>query len=545
MTNPFRKIAPFLLFRSAVFTILGLLLIARLLPALAIENVGAAFNVGAAIVGIGLLSAGVRDAVNGIKYLTPLRPDSISIAPIDAAYGAGGGGKAIPEGLIERDENPNEASHSLTVQWLVRLMPSLAFLPLPYIGVLSAMLVALGLGVGGVLVYVLLRTVLPTQLGTATVASLLDWYMTMYFLLGIVFWAGISRFGLRYALSFHSFVVPGRVIGIFISLLGASVIAAFALSAAGTDAPSPPPLGGFIALVLAGSLLTLGSAFGLVLLRAARSPERFAVYRDDEFVTVGMHPTDVINVIKSYTGRIGAGLTLHIGDWRPGFKEHTAVHAGEFEARLHAESAICYDENPARGSEAGLGTLLAWSGIVLTTLAGVLLWRASGQSFATVGDALATLQWPVATFVFGTLLYRLGIIPVAEMPWSSVLLACHIDGTFQAQGGMTLMNSGDQALKGNVMTSASVQLRSAQISSIGLLQPGRSKNAVVRLIDRVTPSPEIAAGVLERIREQAKRMHAGTNHGPAVAPALNVLPDNSTTTEDSGDVGNVVQLPRD
>lgn len=544
MTNPFRRIAPFLLFRGAIFTALGLLLIARLLPALTIENVGTAFNPGAAVVGIALLGAGMRDVVNGIKYLTPLRPDSISIAPIDAAYVSGAGGKAIPEGLIERDENPNESAHSRTVHWLVRLMPSLAFLPLPYIGVLSSMLVALGLGVGGIVIYVLLRAVLPAQLGTATVASLLDWYMTMYFLLGIAFWAGISRFGLRYALSFHSFVVPGRVKGIFVLLLGAAVIAAFALSAAGTDAPSPPPLGSFVALILAGSLVTLGSAFGLILLRASRSPDQFGVYRDDEFVTVGMHPTDVVNVIKSYTGRIGAGLTLHIGDWRPGFKEHTAVHAGEFEARLHAESAIRYDENPARGSEAGLGTLLAWSGIVLTTLAGVLLWRASGQSFASAGDVFGTLQWPIAIFVFGTLLYRLGIIPVAELRWSSTLVACHIDGTFQAQGGMTLMNSGDQALKGNVMTSASVQLRSAQLSSIGLLQPGHSKNAVVRLIDRVVPAPEIAAGVLERIQEQAKRMQAGTTQGPAVTPTLARLPD-ETLAEEPDDTGNVVQLPRD
>ena len=50
---------------------------------------------------------------------------------------------------------------------------------------------------------------------------------------------------------------------------------------------------------------------------------------------------------------------MHLGSWKPAFKEHTAVQAGEFEADLNAESNILLKESGSTHAEVTIGTALA------------------------------------------------------------------------------------------------------------------------------------------------------------------------------------------
>jgi len=520
MTNPFKKIAPALLLRGALFTLLGLLLVTQALPALI--NVELSLDLSAAVFGAGLLAFGVVDIVHGMKRLTPIRVDKLETHPINFAYPDG---DRIPPRLMGADENPNEAALASLVEWLARVMPRLAYLPLPYTGALHSTLIAFGLGVLGLAIYVLLRVLMAGQMGGAELANVLDWYLFLYFVLGFAFWAGISRYGFRRALIFEARLMPAKIVSSFLALLLAAVVAAIALSRADTALAAPPSLGPLVPLLWGGSLLVVLSAVALVMLRARRAPTAYGVHRGEEFFTVGMHPSDIINVIKSCTGRIGAGGYMHMGNWKPEYKEHTAVNAGEFEADLNAESAIRLNEAPSAHAEARLGTALAWFGVLLTAGAGVLLWQASGTAWPNAGEMLLSLRTPIALLIFGVLVYRLGIIPVAELEWTSVLTNCRMEGTFQSQGGMALVNNGGNSLKGSVLTSATVQPRCAFLSSVGFLQPGLARNSVVRLIDRVEPADSVANDLLGAIHEQAARVHSAGAPIAPVAQAGEALPD--------------------
>jgi len=532
MTNPFKKIAPALLLRGALFTLLGLLLLTQALPALI--NVQLSLDLSAALFGAGLLAFGVVDIVHGMKRLTRIRVEKLESRPIDFAYAPGAGGERLPPTLMSADENPNEAAQATLIEWLARVMPRLAYLPLPYTGALHSTLIAFGLGVLGLAIYVLLRVLMAGPMGDAQLANMLDWYLFLYFLLGFAFWAGISRYGFRRALIFEARLMPTRIVTLFLALLLAAVVAAIALSRAETPLVAPPSLGPLVPLLWGGSLLVVLGAVTLVMLRARRAPNAYSVHRGEEFFTVGMHPSDIINIIKSCTGKIGAGAYMHMGNWKPDYKEHTAVHAGEFEANLNAESAIRLNEAPSAHPEARLGTAFAWLGVLLTAAAGVWLWQASGTSWSNTGEMLLMLRTPIALLIFGVLIYRLGIIPVAELEWTSVLTNCRMEGTFQSQGGMALVNNGSNSLKGSVLTSATVQPRCAFLTSVGFLQPGLAKNSVVRLIDRVEPADSVANDLLGAIHAQAARVHsAGSPVAPA-APVGEALPDPAQAGDGAG-----------
>jgi hypothetical protein len=366
--------------------------------------------------------------------------------------------------------------------------------------------VALGLGAAGLLIYIALRVVLAGSASAAQLTRVLDWYLWLYFLIGLGFWAAVSQFGFRRALAFQSQLLPRRIVALFLVLLAAAVAAAMLMSPGGTEVSAPPELGMVVPILWSGSLLIIGAAITLAFLRGKRAPDRYAVHREEEFFTVGMHPTDMINVVKSFTGKLGVGAFMHLDSWKPVYKEHTAVHAGEFEADLNAESALQLDEQANAGREALLGTALAWIGIATVGIAGLLLWQFATSDGDAGYAATESLRTAVALVIFGSLAYRLGIVPIAELRWTSVLTACRIEGTFQAQGGMALMNAGDSSLKGSVLTSASVQPKCAYLTSVGFLRPGFARHSVVRLIDRVEPAGQVANELLAAIRRQAALM---------------------------------------
>ncbi|HZW59766.1 MAG TPA: hypothetical protein VFE85_05680 [Woeseiaceae bacterium] len=523
MTNPFKKIAAALLLRGGVFSVLGLVLLARAVPSLL--DLELSLNVSGALIGAALLGFGVTDIVHGVQQLTRMRKDKLDTPAIDQAYNRGSGGSALPERLMNADENPNEAGQARLIDWLARIFPRLAYLPHPYTGALHAVLVAFSFGVAGLVLYVLLRIVMAGPTDQQQLGNILDWYLWLYFLIGFAFWAAVSRYGFRRALRFESRLMPGRMVTAFLFLLLGAVVLAVAMGKTGTEAAAPPDLGLLIPILWGGSLLVVAATGAIAYLRSRRAPDHYAVHRGEEFFTVGMHPTDMINVIKSYTGRLGAGAYMHLGSWKPDFKEHTAVQAGEFEANLDAESGIQLNDDVPASLEARVGTVLAWAGILTITLAGVLLWQAAGTSWDSTLDAAVSLRTPAALSIFGFLLYRLGIIPTAELRWTSVITSCRIDGTFQTQGGMALMNSGQHTLKGSVLTSATVQPKCAYLTSVGFLRPGLGRNKVVRLIDRVEPAAQIAGDLLAAIRHQATQMmHAGAPLA-AAASAQPALPE--------------------
>ncbi|MDZ7643836.1 MAG: hypothetical protein U5K76_06190 [Woeseiaceae bacterium] len=520
MNNPFRKVASALLLRGALFCILGLLLLARTVPSLL--DVDRTLNLPGALIGAFLLSFGVFDVVRGLQRLMRIRAEKLDTMPIDFAYVAGHGGEAIPPRLMSADENPNEDGQATLIEWLARVFPRLAYLPHPYTGTLHSVLVAFGLGVAGLVIYVLLRVLMA---GQPQLGSILDWYLWLYFLIGFGFWAAVGQFGFRRAIRFESNLMPGKLVTLFLVLLVAAIALAIGQARVGTEVSAPPDLGALPAILCAGALLVMSAVAVIVYLRGQRTPDEYAVHRSEEFFTVGMHPTDMINVIKSATGKLGGGAYMHLGSWKPTFKEHTAVNAGEFEADLNAESCIKLNDRPSGGVVSLLGTGLAWAGIIVVALAGVLLWGTAGDGWNTTLAGVMSLRVPIALSIFGTLLYRLGIIPVAELEWTSVLTSCRIEGTFQTQGGMALMNAGGNLLKGSVLTSATVQPRCAYLTSVGYLQPGLARNRVVRLIDRVEPAPHVANDLLAAIRTQASQMLlAGASSAPD-AGSMPELPD--------------------
>jgi hypothetical protein len=126
--------------------------------------------------------------------------------------------------------------------------------------------------------------------------------------------------------------------------------------------------------------------------------------------------------------------------------------------------------------------------------------------------------------IFGALFYRLGLIPVSEMEWTSVITNCLITGTFQAQSGMALMSAGDHSIKGSVLTNATVQPRCAYLTSVGFLRPGAAKHKVPRLIDKVEQAEQVSNEILAAIHNQARQM---MSVGTQLPPMQITLPDNS------------------
>jgi len=518
MTNPFKVIAPALGVRGLLFSLLGLVLLARAVPTLL--SMQGMPDIGAAAIGVFLLTFGVVDLVRAAQKMTRLRKEKLEVAPIDLVYSAGGGGERLPRTLMAADDNPNEANQAVMIDWLARVFPRTAFLPGPYTGILHGVLIGLLLGVLGVVAMIVLRVLLAGSTTPPQLALILDWSMWFYFVLGFGFWAAISRFGFRRALHFEKHLGAVRMVGAFVVLLGGAIALTIASTLAG-NMPPPPGLGVLPTILVAGSAgVILGTAV-IILVRSRRAPSEYSVHRDEEFVTVGMHPTDIINVVKSYTGKLAGGQYWHLGSWKPQFAEHTAVSAGEFEADLNAESSIALNDGMGVRPEQRLGAALAWLGVLLIAAAGYFLFQAASTDWSSATRSVNALALPAGLTVFGFLFYRVGLVPVAELEWTSVITSCDISGTFQTQGGMAFMNSGDHSLKGSVLTSATIQPRCAYLTSVGYLLPGASRQKVARLIDRVEPAGPIAKELIAAVHNQARQMmSAGTQQMPPAGPAL-------------------------
>ena len=160
----------------------------------------------------------------------------------------------------------------------------------------------------------------------------------------------------------------------------------------------------------------------------------------------------------------------------------------------------------------------------MTAGAGLLLFQAAAADWSQVVAIADALRAPVGLTIFGALFYRLGIIPIAELEWTSIVTNCHIAGTFQTQGGMALMNAGQQTIKGSVLTTATVQPRCAYLTSVGFLRPGVAKHRVPRLIDQAEPAEPICNEILAAIHSQARQM---MNVGAAPPPIQVALPEGS------------------
>ena len=527
MTNPFKKVAPVLGVRGVLFCLLGLVLLARAIPTLiSMEGVP---DVAAALIGTFLLAVGVRDLIHTAQRMTRLRIDKLEFGPIDQMYRRGKGGVSIPAGLMSADDNPNEAGQANLIEWIARVFPRLAYVPRPYTGALHAALIGLSLGILGLVILLILRVLLAGSTSPAQLSGIIDWYVSLYFVAGFVFWAAVSRFGFRRALNFEGNLNGGKMVIIFLAVLGGAVVLAMIMAGSDTILAAPD-LGSLPTLLIAGSLIVIAATLLIVNFRSRRAPDGYRVHRGEEFVTVAMHPTDLINVIKSYTGKLGSGAFWHLGDWKPKFDEHTAVSAGEFEANLNAESGIKFNDSPPPRPESTVGTVLMSLGLLMTAVAGFLLFRAAAVDLSSGSALLAALRTPVALLIFGALFYRVGIIPIAELEWTSSVVKCLVSGTFQTQGGMALMQAGDPTVKGSVLTSATVQPRCAYMTSVGFLQPGLAKQRVPRLIDRVEPAEQVSNELLAAIHNQARQM---TTIGTVSEPLKIALPDESADA--SGD----------
>ncbi len=514
MTNPFRKVAIALFARGALFTLIGLYLLIRLIPALI--NVEAGVDLAGGAIGVLLLGLGIRDIFAALQRYTPLRTDRLDFFGIGRAYPPRYSEDSLPLDLMNSDANPNEQHQGSRGEWIARINPKFAYIPLPYKTIFRAALIAVMLGIAALLGYLFLRVALAGDAKVTHLGEILGWYQSMVFVVGYLFWLSISRHGFRNIYRYERNLIPGKMVAFFVGLVAFSVLASLVVANVEKEALASPDLGWLPVIIWIGSLVTIAVCMLLVFLRSKRAPERYNVYRNEEFFTVSMHPSDIINSIKSYTGRIGGGAYMHVGNWKPKFQEHTAVSAGEFEADLHAESSIQLNEAGGQSSEAKIGNLVAFVGIFLSGAAGILLWQSSMNAVADPDGAVLSLATPIALFIFGSLLHRLGSIAIAELEWTSVAIYTHMDGTFQSQGGLALMQAGDHAVKGSVLTSANVQPRCAYITSIGYLDPRVAKEKIVRTIDRVIPAEPVANEMIEYIRAQAKKMLAA---GAPVAPS--------------------------
>ncbi len=519
MTNPFKKVALALFARGALFSLIGLYLLLKLIPALI--NIEAGVDLAGGAIGVFLLGLGIRDIFAALQRYTPLRTDRLDFFGIGRAYPPKYTEDSLPLDLMNSDANPNEQHQGSRGEWIARVYPKFAYIPLPYKTIFRAALIAVVLGIVSLFGFLFLRVALASGAEAIHLSEVLGWYQLMAFLVGYLFWISVSRHGFRNVYKYERNLIPGKMVAFFVGLVIFSVLVSVIVANAEKEAIAPPDMGLLPAIIWIGSLVTIGVCVLLVFVRSKRAPERYNVFRNEEFFTVSMHPTDIINSIKSYTGRIGGGTYMHVGNWKPKFQEHTAVSAGEFEADLHAESSIQLNESSGQGGEANIGNLVALVGIFLSGTAGILLWQGVSDAVADPEGALLAIRTPIALFIFGSLLYRLGSIAIAELQWTSVATYTHMDGTFQTQGGMALMQAGDHSVKGSVLTSANVQPRCAYITSIGYLDPRMAKEKIVRTIDRVDPAEPVANELIDFIRNQAANMmNAGAPAAPPSAPRI-------------------------
>jgi hypothetical protein len=530
MTNPFKKVAYALFLRGGLYLILGLFSIVAVIPA--IMNIELSIDIAGGIIGLFLLGLGIRDIVAALQRITPLRLDRLAVHDIDKLYLGGREIGGLPLNLMNADANPNEQDPrnpgEERDEWTSRVYPRFAFLPQPYKTVFQVALVALGLGITGVLLMLFLRVIVARSSPDVNLSALLDWYRWSTILIGYGFWFSISWFGFRNVFQYERPFRSLTTITPFIILLIVAAIASFGVSKTGSGIALPPSLGILPTLMWVGSLLTIAACVAFVYLRSKRAPNEYRVYRTEEFFTVSMHPTDIVNCVKSFVSRVGGGRYSYLGNWKPNFEERSAVSAGEFHADLHAESAIQLDEAGSKTFEASIGTLLAIIGVGLSAIGGFLLWNSNVAEWNGVYSITFALREPIALFVFGAVIYRLGNIAVAEMRWTSVATYTHLDGTFQTQGGMALMQAGDHSVKGSVLSSANVQPKCAYITSVGYLDPGRAKNKLVRIIDGVEPAEPIANEMLAFIKNQAiNMMNAGAPVASPDVPQIEVAIDSA------------------
>jgi hypothetical protein len=529
MTNPFKSVAPALGLRGLLFFLLGLVLLARTIPTF-ISMDGMPDFV-AALVGAFLITVGVRDLIHAAQRMTRLRPDKLEFGPIDEVYGRGKSGKGIPSRLMSADENPNEAGQANLIEWIARVYPRLAYVPLPYTGALHAALIGFLLGVLGLAILVLLRVVLAGSMSPAQLSGIVDWYLAMYFVAGFIFWAAVGRFGFRRALRFEGNLNAGKMVMIFLGVLGVAIVLAIFM-AGGSSVLMAPDLGSLPTLLVVGSLIVIASTMLIVRLRGSRAPDSYQASRGEELVTVAMHPTDLVNVIKSYTGKLGRGTIWHLGEWKPQFDEHERISAGHFDANLNVESGIQINESPPSRPESKIGMILVTLGLLLTTAAGFLLFRATSADLGSAAAVTDALRTPLALVIFGALFYRVGIIPMSELEWNSVIVKCIVNGTYQEQGSVTHLHAGDSTVRGSVLTRATVQPRCAYLKSVGFLRPGLASHRVPRLIDRVERADQVGNELLAAIHAHAREM---MTTGTTSEPMKLTLPHEPTDARGDGD----------
>src|SRR5690606_21421916 len=111
MTNPFKRIAAALLLRGAVFAVLGLVLLAKAVPSLL--DAAQSLSASGAAIGALLLAFGAADLVQGVQRMTRMRKEKLETPPVDHAYGRQG---MLPPGLMNADENPNEAGQATLIE---------------------------------------------------------------------------------------------------------------------------------------------------------------------------------------------------------------------------------------------------------------------------------------------------------------------------------------------------------------------------------------------------------------------------------------------
>lgn len=512
MANPFKIIAPGMFIRGAIFCILGLILLGEAIPTLfALDRAVLLLNI---IVGAALFSLGVKDLFYAAKQAIDIQDSKLDCRAIDYLYTSGNGGDAIPGKLMTACENPNEEGQPYLVQWLARLFPRLDYLPYPYTAVLHSVFVAFGLGVVGLVTLLLLRIMLTYD---AQISLILDWYYWFYILIGLVFWVAASRCGFVSVQRFQENLLPPGIVTLFMTLLFGAVLGAYLLAKSRLGLAEPPDLPALTAIIWAGTIALIVVTFAMTVFRSRGAPVQYSISQEEEYFTLGMHPTDVINTIKAHTR---SGLHWLLGSWKPSFAEHTAVEAGEFEANLNAEYNVRLGNSQPQGGARIFGVLVAWIGMMLSTVSGFFFWNATGNSLESWGDAANSFSTPIALMMFGGLFYRLGTIPVAELEWNSIFVYCHMEGTFQKQGSMALVNASDHRMTGSVLTNATVRVHCAIAKSVGFFAPAVAKLTVPRQIYNVEQAPQVANELLAAIQERANRFHnIGLEH-PVARPSL-------------------------
>lgn len=223
MTNPFRKVAIALFARGALFTLIGLYLLIRLIPALI--NVEAGVDLAGGAIGVLLLGLGIRDIFAALQRYTPLRTDRLDFFGIGRAYPPRYSEDSLPLDLMNSDANPNEQHQGSRGEWIARINPKFAYIPLPYKTIFRAALIAVMLGIAALLGYLFLRVALAGDAKVTHLGEILGWYQSMVFVVGYLFWLSISRHGFRNIYRYERNLIPGKMVAFFVGLVAFSVLA--------------------------------------------------------------------------------------------------------------------------------------------------------------------------------------------------------------------------------------------------------------------------------------------------------------------------------